>query len=201
MSNYVYERKVGVGSGNNPNNLNTKRKGMPMWFFVDKQLHKRLKVDRSNDLILCWNFGEGKRVVYTLSSTKIKMRPCFSTNQAAEFLGKTKWLLLKYIQLGMLPTPIQALMPGQKKRQTTRYRWSEDDIMAARDFFATRKENPADYDIAEYMGKGPNVGWQNPVKGEVPTRRELRALMNNEEILYVKGKDGEFLPTWRAKDF
>jgi hypothetical protein len=164
------------------NNNNTKKKGVPIWFFIDGRLHKRLRVDRSNDLLHCWDFGTQREVAYSLYAAKLKMRPCYSTKQASEFLNRYKFTLLRYVEDGSLREPAMALLPNQKRQKTTRYRWSEDDIMAARDFLATMKNDEA------------------PAK-PVPSRRELRALLNDEETLYVKGPDGNFVPTWRAKDF
>jgi hypothetical protein len=102
-------------------------------------------------------------------------------------LNRYKFTLLRYVQDGQIRQPRLALVPGQKRVQTTRYRWSEDDIMEARDFFATIKNRGREEEFAA------------PSK-PVPSKRELRALLNDEETLYVKSAEGNYLPTWQAKD-
>lgn len=177
--------------GKNSNNRNTKRKGIPIWFFIDRRLQKRLKVDRSNDLLLTWDFTYNKRVVYTLSSVRVKIKPCYSTKQAAQMLNRYNFTLLRYVESGDLRAPAMAIMPDQVRQQTTRWRWSEEDIMEARDFLATKTAVGDTYSLLED---------RLPAK-EVPSRQQLRALMNNEQVIYVQNPDGSFVPTWLAKDF
>lgn len=160
------------------NNNNTRRKGTPIWFYIDGRLHKRISVDRSNDVLKCWDFTEQRPVVYALSSAKLRMRPCFNTNQVGALINRNPHRIRHLLADGELKEPMKACYPGRPIVQSTRWRWSEDDVMAARDYFAGKRHTD-----------------------NIPTRRELRALMNQEDILYIQQGDGSFAPTWRAKDF
>jgi hypothetical protein len=73
-------------------------------------------------------------------------------------------------------------------RNIFQYFWSEPDIVAAHQFFATVHQGPPRKD-----------GMITPRK--MPTLRELRAMIRQEEVLYVKNDKGEFVPVWRAQDF
>jgi len=35
----------------------------------------------------------------------------------------------------------------------------------------------------------------------MPSRAELEAMMKQENILYVKNSDGEFVPVWKAPEW
>jgi hypothetical protein len=81
------------------------------------------------------------------------------------------------------PQYTYGLTPNGRKHS---YMWSERDIMEAHAYFST-----------VHRGRPRKDGMITPQK--LPTARELRAMIRQEQILYVK--DGEqFVPTWAATD-
>jgi hypothetical protein len=69
-----------------------------------------------------------------------------------------------------------------------KYLWSEEDIMRVHDYFSN-----------VHYGRPRKDGMITSYK--MPTKREVRAMIHQETILYVKNKDGEFVPTWKAQEF
>ena len=37
--------------------------------------------------------------------------------------------------------------------------------------------------------------------GDMPSRAEIEAMMKQENILYVKNNDGEFIPVWKQPEW
>lgn len=151
-------------------------RAMPLWFFLDDQLHERLEVYRMKDELVAWNYAIGERVVYSLSAVKLRQKPAYRTDQVGAMLGRAKLTMLRYIEYGQIKPPAKGIR-GNKSMQQTAYRWSDKDILDAHAFLC---------EYSNYRG---------------PSRRELIAQLNQEEALYVARPDGTFVPTWKAKDF
>jgi hypothetical protein len=62
--------------------------------------------------------------------------------------------------------------------------WSEVDVMEARDYFATK-----------HIGFPRNDG--RITAKAIPTRTELRAMMEHGITTYVRTTDGEFVPMFK----
>jgi hypothetical protein len=75
-----------------------------------------------------------------------------------------------------------------ESRRKMKYMWSEKDIMKVHEYFSS-----------VHYGRPRKDGMITPYK--MPTKREVRAMIHQETVLYVMNKDGEFVPTWKAQDF
>lgn len=150
-------------------------RAMPLWFYLDDQLHRRLKVHRVRDEVEAWNFATQQRVIYSYTALKLRQKVAYTTEQAGKILGRRPLTLLRYIEWGYVKPPAKGVKPGGHFK-TTAYRWSDKDILGVHDYMKT---------LQGYKG---------------PTRREVVAQLNQEEILYVQSDNG-FVPTWRAKEF
>lgn len=84
-----------------------------------------------------------------------------------------------------MPQYTYALDDPDKKKY--KHMWAEKNIMELHDYLSTR-----------HRGRPRNDGLIIPQA--MPSKRELRAMIRQEEIFYVKDGD-EFKPIWRAPDF
>lgn len=157
------------------------------YFYLNGLLHKSLHINRSADTIIAWCYPQGKRVAYTYSDVKKKKEPAFTMTEVGEMLGKTRKTLEWAILDGNIPPP-QHTYGLNEHRRKFKYLWSEADIMNAHAYFLT-----------VHRGRPRKDGRITPA--QMPTARELRAIIRQEEIFYVKNEDGEFVPTWKAKQF
>lgn len=135
---------------------------------------------------MTWCYPLHKRVAYTYSDLKKQMKPAFRTQQVAKMLYRTRKTLEWAILDGNIPEPQHVYGLSEHKRKTL-YMWSEEDVLAAHAYFST-----------VHRGRPRKDGLITP--GKLPTARELRAIMRNKEILYIKVGD-EFKPVWDAEDF
>lgn len=156
-------------------------------FFLNGKLHKKLRIVRPADTIETWCYPEHRRVAYTYSDVKKNYKPAFSTKQVADMLSKTPPTLERAIHMGGVEEPAIMYSLSEKKHKFA-WRWCEEDIMNVHAYF-----------LSVHRGRPRRDGKITPQK--MPNASELRAMIRQEQIFYVKMEDGSFRPTWRAETF
>jgi hypothetical protein len=155
------------------------------FFYLNGDLHMRLHVDRGSDVLTAWNFTQHKRVGYSYFYVRQRAEKAYRTPEVAAMLNRGPQTL----ELAILRGDIRAPQKNYSIRtgKTWGYFWSDEDIMDARDYLAT-----------VHRGRPRKDGLISPQA--LPTKRELRAMLQQEVILYAKTDDGEFVPSWKARD-
>lgn len=170
--------------------------GKLMYFFLDVSveggtvkplLHKSLNINRGTDTITTWCYPLEKRVAYTYSDTKVRREPAFSTVQVAEMLNRSRLTLERAILNGNIERP-QFTYGLNEHKKMFKYMWHESNILEAHAFLCT-----------VHAGRPRRDGVVTPYP--LPSVRELRAMIRQEQILHVKMPDGSFKPVWLAPDF
>lgn len=154
------------------------------FFFLNGKLYKRLRINRPADTIEVWCYLDERRVVLTYSEVRKNYEPAFSTAEVAEMLGKNSRVVERYARSGNIPEPTMAYSLTKKMYRDS-YKWSGEDIM-----------NLHGYLLTVHRGRPRTDGKITPA--QMPNAKELRALIHQENVLYVRNKDGQFVPTWRA---
>lgn len=149
-------------------------------------LHKKLHINRGQDTITAWCYPLHKRVAYTYSDVLHSKQNAFTTVEAAKMLMRSRLTLERAILNGDIEAP-QMTYGLNERKNNFKYMWSERDVLNAHAYLST-----------VHMGRPRRDGLVSPRR--MPTVRELRAMMRDQEILYVKVGD-EFKPTWRAENF
>lgn len=157
------------------------------YFFLNGDLHKSMHINRSKDIIWAWNYPKAKRAAYTYSDVKKRAGKAFTTKQVCEMVGRTRLILERAIISGNINAP-QMTYGLDENRRPHKYMWSEKDIMDLHAFMMT-----------VHRGRPRRDGLIT--SSNLPTARELRAMIHQETVLYVKNDDGEFVPTWKATNF
>lgn len=160
------------------------RPRLAKWFYLNGKLHKNLHVNRGTDIVETWNYTDGKIAKYNYTDTLKKCKPAFPMRRACQLLNRKRLALEKAILEGAFEAP-QATYTLDGERRMIQYMWSEDDIFAAHEYFSS-----------VHYGRPRKDGRVTPYP--IPTARELRAMMDDEEVLYVQDGD-TFIPTWKAK--
>lgn len=156
-------------------------------FFLNDKLHKKLRILRAADSIETWCYPDSRRVTYTYTDVKKHMQPAYSTKQVAEMLGKNPETIMNALRAGGIEEPAVAYTLTTRKHKYG-YRWNEEHIMALHKYL-----------LSIHRGRPRKDGKVTPQK--LPTARELRAMIRQETVLYVKQADGSFVPTWQAEDY
>lgn len=161
------------------------RRSRLTYFYLNGQLHKKLFINRGKDLLTAWNYPEGKKVLYTYSDVLKRHQHAWTTREVCQLIGRSRQTIDGAMREGMIERP-QNTYGLDENRNFRQYMWSEEDIMALHAYLST-----------VHRGRPRKDGQVRPQ--HLPTPRELRAMLHDEEVLYVKHGD-TFIPTWRAKD-
>lgn len=155
-------------------------------FFLNDKLHKKLRITRVEDKIETWCYPDERRVAYTYSDTRKNMEHAYSTKQVGEMIGRHVETIIRAVRDGAVEPAIMYTLT--QKKHTHAWRWNERRIMELHEYFRN-----------VHRGRPRLDGKITPQK--MPTARELRAMIRQEQVLYVRMDDGTFRPTWQAEDF
>jgi hypothetical protein len=169
----------------------SKKRGIPSkqlrYFFLNNKLHKVLRRSRAEDLLVAWDYQLGKRVAYNLTDVNKNKQHAYPISEVVKIIGKHEDTIKMHLYKGNLKYPEQSYSLNGK-RTPGKYFWSEDNIREMHDFFKT-----------VHRGRPRKDGAITP--GNLPSRAELEAIMKQENILYVKNNDGEFVPVWKQPEW
>lgn len=150
-------------------------------------MHRREHINIGADVIEAWCYPLAKRVAYTYSDVRSRHERAFTTPEVCQMLNRSHDHMRHAIMEGKVEPP-QFTYTLNANRNMLKYMWHEKDIIKARNYFASVQ-----------FGRPRKDGRVNPKP--IPTERELRAMIRQERIVYVKNDQGEFVPAWKAPDF
>jgi hypothetical protein len=157
------------------------------YFYLNSKLHKVLRRSRAEDLIVAWDYQMGKRVAYSLADVNKNKQHAYPIKEVVQLIGKHEDTIKMHLYRGDLKFP-QRVYSLNGNKTPGKYFWSEDNIREMHDFFKT-----------VHRGRPRIDGGITP--GNMPSRSELEAMMKQENILYVKNNDGEFVPVWKQPEW
>jgi hypothetical protein len=157
------------------------------YFYLNEKLHKVLRRSRAEDLIVAWDYQLGKRVAYSLTDVNRNKQHAYSISEGVKILGKHEDTIKFHLYRGDIRFP-QQIYSLNGNKTPGKYFWSEDDIREMHDFFKT-----------VHRGRPRKDGGITP--GNMPSRAEVEAMMKQEELLYVKNSEGEFVPVWKQPEW
>ena len=160
------------------------RKKKPLnYFFYRGDLHKRLHINRPNNVISAWNYPKGTVEQYVYTDVRASGERAFSTQEVCKMVNRKRRVVQSYIDDGLIRRPQNTYGLDENKNEYAYY-WREQDIMDLHAYLCT-----------VHYGRPRNDGRVTPKA--MPTASELRAMIRQGTVLYVKVGD-KFVPTWRA---
>lgn len=161
------------------------RVGRLKYFFLDKQLHRKIHINVGANTILAWNYPQRKRMLYNYRDVKKNLEPAFTTAQVVKMLDRSRVTLSTIINQGHIrPPQLTYKIPDG---QSYKYMWHEDNIIEAQNYLA-----------GLHRGAKRNDGLITPYP--IPSEAEIRARIRHKDPLYVRVGD-KFIPSWEAEDF
>jgi hypothetical protein len=157
------------------------------YFYLDGDLNKTLETRRSDNLLVAWNYTQGKRVAYVLNDVYRRRQRAFTTGQVAKMMGRHLDTIKRNLREGNIRYP-QAARSLDGKDKVVRYLFSEEDVREIHDYFKT-----------VHIGRPRKDG--GVTTADLLSRAELEALMRNEKVLYTKSEDGTFVPVWKQPEW
>jgi len=139
------------------------------------------------DLLVAWCYQDRCRYSYSYTEIRKNATKGYRLKEVSELIGRHSIYINKLILDKAIPTPQRTYkLDGTYK--PGRYLLSEDDIMAVHEYFATT-----------HAGRPRSDGLINSWR-DLPSKLELRAMLQNQQITYVKDH-GEYVPVWKAGDW
>lgn len=164
-----------------------KSKRVRYFYLEGDQLHKVLSTNRPQNLMVAWNFTQGKRVSYVLSDVRKRMRKAYTQDDVAKMFGRHPVRIDKTMRSGNVRLP-QRIYTLDGNRRPGKYMFSEKDIYELHDYMMT-----------VHRGRPRKDGRITP--SGLPSKVELRAMLNTDTALYVKNEDGEFVQVFKENDW
>jgi hypothetical protein len=165
-----------------------KKKYVPLrYLFLNGELHKVLKITRPKDEIDLWGYSSHRRVTYTYSDVRRKMEKAYTLTEVGKLLNRNKVTITRAIDAGEIERPQYTYGLDDPERKIFQYMMREPDIMAMHAVLANKHAG----------GIRRKDGLVTPKS--LPSARELRAMIRNNTVFYVKTDSG-FVPTWKAED-
>lgn len=154
------------------------------YFFLNGNLHKTIHINRSSDLIVAWNYPEKRRTSYSWSDTQKNMERAYAITDVANMLNRHRMTIDKYIRQGLIKTPQRMYKIDGKFDSAGKYMFSEKDILDLHEYCSTiSKGRPRKDGLINTSG--------------LPSRSEVKSMLKQSAVLYVKSDDGNFIPVWK----
>lgn len=179
---------MAMENGKTPRQRRNRKFAGIRYFFLNGDLHKVLSVTRAQDLVVCWNFPEGKRVGYSWSDVKKRHGKAFKMQEVSKMIGRHRTNIERDILAGNIKTPQRIYTLNGKKRPLYYY-FSEENVFDLHDYLLT-----------VHVGRPRSDGKITP-RADLPSKAELRAMMKHDIVTYIKTEQGEFVPVWKEQDW
>lgn len=173
---------------NKPLRLNKKK------FFINNEFHEVVNTNRAAGMIRAYNYSTEKIVTYSINDYKKFKQQAYTIKHVSFFIGRDITSIWKAIDRGDVTKPF--LLPVRKEAGKGQfavgragiYYFSEDNIYEIRDYFAS-------------LHKGRPRADGLKTSYNIPSIEELDALLGKREMIYVKDKNGNYVPIWKRVDF
>lgn len=157
------------------------------YFYLNGNLHRKISINRPADLLIAWSYPDRKRVAYVYSDAKRKMQQAFDVREVAALLNKNPEHIRRVIRAGAIETP-QRIYPLDGVFKESKFKLNEDEIMELHDYFSTT-----------HYGRPRKDGMVKP--RPMPSKAELRAMMRTWDMIYVRDKQGNFVPVFKEVEW
>lgn len=173
---------------NKPLRVNKKR------FFINGEFHEVIAVNKTAGFVKAYNHEQNNVVTYSVSDYNKFRQQAYTTKHVSHFIARDHSSIWKAIDRGDVKKPF--LLPVKKEAGKGKfavgrvgiYYFSEDNIYELRDYFAS-------------LHKGRPRADGITIPYNIPSIEELDALLGKREMIYVKNKDGEYVPIWKRVEF
>jgi len=157
---------------------------LPAYVILNKKLYKVLVKNKANDRTVLWNFEEHKREVHSYSAVAQYGEKAYSFWDISQMLERSP----NTLKFRRHEFPEGYRIYTMTDHKPHGWRFDAEQVMEIREVLAnTHYGRPrADGEI---------------IPRAIPSRAELKAMLQQEAVYYVQGKDGKFVPTWKAHQF
>jgi len=160
------------------------KKNHNLIFFLNGELHRVIRTNASANICHALSYNQNKIVKYTYSDYKKFRKPAFRIGEVASILKRHEDRIRRAIWNLDVSRPFIV----EYENRSGVYYFSEDNIYELREYFAN-----------VHRGRPRKDGIV--VSKNVPTVSEIDAVLGKKPILYMRTKEGNFVPVWSAEEY
>lgn len=151
-------------------------RSVPTMFFLDDKLYKRIKLIKSDDSLVTFDYAEESRVWLPVRAVLKNYKRAYTLNQVANLFSVKTQIIKEVIQKGRVTKPILAYNP--KTFAPIKYYVSEDNLMELRD------------EVWELL---PKNKYGEPFRDVLPSKDDLKAMLHSGDDRNYVVRDNEFI--------
>jgi len=157
-----------------------------LYFYVEGKLYKMLRVIKARDEALAWCYDDHQTRLFQWSDVRKRASRGFTAGEVGKMIKRSGRMVHYYIEDGLIAPPKRtySLTTGKPGY----YIFSEEDVYKIQEIVS-----------GSHRGRPRKDGVKIPAP--TPSKREIYAQMKYDMTLYVKNKDGEFIPLYAAEDW
>lgn len=155
------------------------------FFFLDGVLHKKLRANRSLNIMYCMKYPERKEIAYPLDLIKKNQKRAYRISEVGKMVNRNPRTIWNAFMDDKIPKPQKA---NGKSGKVYWMFFTEEQVWQIRDYYASVHQGRPRKD-------------KQVTTWNVPTREQLREDMGHARMLYVKNEDGEMVPVWIAEEY
>ncbi len=156
---------------------------IPTLFFLNNVLHKKIRVLKSENILVAWNYPDEKRIWYDYSLVRKEHQKAYLLEEVADLLEKSATTLKLWMQSNIISHP-SGRSYKISNRLPNKYYWSENDVLDLRDQL---------YDLI------PKNKYNEPYRSsKLISKAELLQKMRGDSSYYMKDENDNYVKVWKA---
>lgn len=160
------------------------KKNNNLIFFLNGELHRVIKTNAAGNVCHAFNYHQDKVVKYTYSDYKKFRKPAFRISEVSKILRRHE----DRIRIAIWNLDVARPFMVEYENRSGVYYFSEENIYELRDYFAN-------------VHRGRPRADGIVVSKNVPTVSEIDAVLGKKAMLYIRTKEGNFVPVWSAEEY
>lgn len=156
-------------------------RAIPDMFFIEGKLYEKIKIIKSEDVVVAFDFEEMSRVWLSRPLTSRGCERAYSVSQAANVIRVKPSTVKSAIRDGLTPPTVVAY--NQNTLKPTGFYFKESDLIELRSVI---------WDLL------PKNRYGEPFRDTMASEREVRSTLAKENPDLFTVKDGEIIAVFRA---
>lgn len=156
---------------------------LPRLFFLNGKLHKKLRVVKSENLVVAFCFPDEKHVHHVYSVVCRDYQKAYTMGEAAKIVKRPINEIHRFLKNKLIDRPSGYAYQVASRRPSNLY-WSQTEVLSLRDRI---------YELAPKGADGLPLG-----RLYLASKAEVLEAINGDVSYYVRNAEGEYQKVWRA---
>lgn len=156
---------------------------LPNLFFLNEKLHKKLKIVKSEDLLVAYCYPDEQRVHYLYSLVRRDYQKAYTLSEVAKLVRRPNEEIHRFLKNKLIDRPSGFEYHIETRRPRRMY-WSQTEVLDLRDRL---------YELAPKGKDGFPLG-----SFRLASKAELLEAINGDASYYVRSADGQFIRVWKS---